>query len=493
MPGGSPGAGRAVRAGPWLGRAAAILGAAVAAFLITNPYVVLDWGEWSRGFLFQVNAYLPATRLDQVATAAGKQVAALWATDGVLLAAGAAGALILLGDALRLRRLDAPAVRAAWLLLPFPVVYTLLMSRFTEVYERNLIITLPCLCLAGGYGAARLAAAVARVRLPAGRAAAAWRNPALIALILGLVLAAEPARRSANFTLYMAMPESRNLAWAWLQDALQAGHRAAVELHPWQVCAPPPYPCAAPDVYDPGTQLTVHPPTWYAAHGYDYVLLVGTSDAIVANPSAEGPRDPAQLAPFHALPLVREWPGDRAGDKGPDVWVVQTGAAPGAVAGMTPSGARFGAVAALAGYALGPLPTAGAAWDPATGPAPAAAYRPGAAAGIRLYWRALPGAATTPGNWTVALHLLNTGGATVAQVDVVPISSGRLRPVGAWYPHEFLAGSYDLPLPPTLAPGTYHLTLALYDAPSGPGLPVQPAGGGAPLPALDLGALQVTR
>jgi hypothetical protein len=33
-----------------------------------------------------------------------------------------------------------------------------------------------------------------------------------------------------------------------------------------------------------------------------------------------------------------------------------------------------------------------------------------------------------PGNWTVAVHLVDETGATVAQVDVPPISNGRLRP-----------------------------------------------------------------
>jgi hypothetical protein len=41
------------------------------------------------------------------------------------------------------------------------------------------------------------------------------------------------------------------------------------------------------------------------------------------------------------------------------------------------------------------------------------------------------------------------------------------------------------------APGAYSLTLALYDVPNGPGLPVQQTGQ-APAPVLDLGTIQVT-
>jgi hypothetical protein len=161
------------------------------------------------------------------------------------------------------------------------------------------------------------------------------------------------------------------------------------------------------------------------------------------------------------------------------------------ILGVTPCGEHFGPVAELLGYILAPLPTAGVAPDPTTGPPPATASRPGAAAGVTLYWRALPGAATTPGNWTVALHLFDTAGLSVAQVDVQPISSGHIRPVSDWYANEFLVGAYNIPLPSTLAPGAYELTLALYDAPTGPGLPVAQTGQ-ATAPVLDLGTIQVT-
>jgi hypothetical protein len=109
---------------------------------------------------------------------------------------------------------------------------------------------------------------------------------------------------------------------------------------------------------------------------------------------------------------------------------------------------------------------------------------------VQLDWRALPGAATTPGNWTVALHLTDAKGTTVAQVDVPPISSGRLRPVRDWYPNEFLTGAYNIPLPPDLVAGTYRLTLALYDAPAGRSLGVE-LPNQSPTAALDLGAIPV--
>src|SRR5207237_975889 len=127
-----------------------------------NPYVVLDWPDWSHGFIFQVNAYLPAETLGQVAGAAGKQLAQLWQPDPVLLAVGLAGGLVLLADTLLHWRTRPDLRILAALLLPFPLLYWLLMSRFTEVYVRNLIVTMPYLALAGGYGAARVVSAVGR-------------------------------------------------------------------------------------------------------------------------------------------------------------------------------------------------------------------------------------------------------------------------------------------------------------------------------------------
>jgi 4-amino-4-deoxy-L-arabinose transferase-like glycosyltransferase len=486
--------------------------AGLGVFLLLNPYVILDWADWSHGFIFQVNAYLPADTPGQIVGAAGKQLGQLWQPDPLLLGVGVAGWAILLADTLWHWRTRPDLRLLAALLLPFPVLYWLLMSRFTEVYVRNLIVTLPYLALAGGYGAARLAAgvrdlwSVARVRGSgvAGQGSDdgentqhATRNRNHVSrftpFLLALLLLADPARRVINFDRYMADTESRNAAWAWLQGELQDGRRAVVELHPLQACAAPVGSCPAPDVLAPNAPLTARLPAWYAAHGYDYAVLVGDEVAVVGNNERRGPPGAA----YTNLPLVRLFPGDDGGGKGPLVRVLRVGSGLDGLAGYTRSGARFAPVADLWGYALAPLATAGDPFDPADrAPNPASTtggesvYHPGAAVGVRLAWRGLPDAAAQAGNWMVALHLLDAAGKTVAQVDIVPLSAGRLRPVAAWYANEFLDGSYNIPLPPDLPAGSYHLTLALYDAPAGRALPVQ-LPGGPTVPVLDLGQLQV--
>ncbi|MGI8586099.1 MAG: ArnT family glycosyltransferase [Chloroflexia bacterium] len=484
----------AFRSGFGFGRRLAVaLGMVLAGgivFLLANPYVLLDWRDWSRGFVFQVNAYLPATNLEQAGTAFAKQLGMLWETDAVFLAAGAMGGLILLVAAVHNRRTDPRLARAATLILPFPPLYILLMARFTEVYERNLIITLPFLALAAGYAAA----AVARWLWGEMAADVGGQRTQFVThfafYALAILLVAESARVSVNFDLYMAATESRNQAAAWLAGELRAGHRAAVELHPLQTCAPAPWSCPEPDVFSPNVQLTHRPPSWYAAHGYDYVMLVGKETALLGSSEETGRRAGGTLAPYLSLPLVRLFDGDDEGGKGPTVRVFRTAPSPPTIAVATRSGVRFGGIAELWGYALAPLTSTATLYDPASD-RPSGPYRPGGAVGVHLYWRALPAAPATPGNWTVALHLLDSQGKIAAQLDPPLISSGRSRPVREWYTNEFLDSAYNLALPDGIPPGTYRLTLTLYDAPNGPALAVQPPGM-APT-ALDLGPISAER
>ncbi len=479
------------RARPWRYRLAiafSMVLAAAVTFLITNPYMLLDWPLWSRDLQLALAQRKPASTLDAMRGTLMAQIGALWATDPAILVVGTLGGVILLVVALHrhARRVQ----RAAWLLLPFAPLYVLFISRYEAVYERYMIIVLPFLCLTAGYGLV-LMAGLLTVRLSI-TTPAALRNPTLLAGVAGLLLVAEPARQMVNFDRYLAEPDSRNAAFAWVQAQLREGHRAAVELHPWLTCAPSPWPCVAPDLYAPQTQLTDRPPSWYARRGYDYVMLVGKEKAVLDrdDPDSVDPRrPPGALAEWLALPQVRSFAGDHEGGKGPEVLVFKVGDGPPEMAGVTRSGARFGDVAQLWGYALTPLKSKDGYYDPAAGPPPSrdVTYHAGGAIGLDLYWRALKDGSGDNHNWTEAVHLSNERGAVVAQVDVVPFSNGRARPVRDWYANEFLAAPYNVPLPLTLAPGVYRLTVGMYDAPKGSSLPVITSSYRPPAPDLDLG------
>ncbi|MBF6612605.1 MAG: glycosyltransferase family 39 protein [Chloroflexi bacterium] len=480
----------------WLAVAVAMAASSLAGFLGSNPFVLLNWRDWTRGFLFEVNDYQPVTSLGAMWVAFTTYVAGFWATEGIVVVASALSAVILLAAIARGNRRgkeDSKLVRAAWLLLLFPLAYTLLMSRYEQVRERNMVVIVPFLSLIAGYGASKVAEVIAsRVALK-GPLLPLLRNQLALAGLVALLLAAEPAREVVNFDVYMNMTDSRNAAFSWLQQELRQGHRAAVELHPWLVCAPEPWSCASPDIYAPLQQLTNRPPQWYAERGYDYVVLVGKEKAVLEQEDVSGIRPAAALATYMALPLVRYFPGDDDGGKGPPVFVLRTTPDPlASMRNVTPVQARYGDIAELYGYTLAPLAKATDYYDPATEPpTPATArYKAGQAVGLNLYWRSLKDGKGDNRNWTVAVHLSDAKGAVVAQVDVVPFSHGRSRPVSEWYKGEFLDGTYNVALPPSLAPGSYHLTVSLYDAPTGPALPVTTSST-ADQPTLDLGAIKV--
>src|SRR5690242_6999496 len=118
----------------------------------------------------------------------GSYLEMLWTNERWIVLPALLGAALLVIDAWRTH--EARLVRLAWLLIPFPPLYVVQMSRFERTFERNLIVILPFLGLVAGYGVARLLGALA-TRLPR-TAPGALRQPALLAGLVGLAWAAEP-------------------------------------------------------------------------------------------------------------------------------------------------------------------------------------------------------------------------------------------------------------------------------------------------------------
>ncbi len=103
--------------------------------------------------------------------------------------------------------------------------------------------------------------------------------------------------------------------------------------------------------------------------------------------------------------------------------------------------ANFGDVARLAGIDL-----------------PQQSVAPGGTLPLSLHWQAL---ATADRNWKVFVHLTDAQGQLIAQQDQLP-GGGRF-PTGGWLPEEYLLDEYALPIPPDAPPGSYRLSLGLYD------------------------------
>jgi hypothetical protein len=72
----------------------------------------------------------------------------------------------------------------------------------------------------------------------------------------------------------------------------------------------------------------------------------------------------------------------------------------------------------------------------------------------------------------VFVHVLDQTGAVIAQHDDFPVRGAR--PTTTWQPSETIVDSYEVPIPPTVRPGTYALELGFYDPSTGERLgPVQ--------------------
>ena len=77
---------------------------------------------------------------------------------------------------------------------------------------------------------------------------------------------------------------------------------------------------------------------------------------------------------------------------------------------------------------------------------------------LSLHWQAQ---ATADRSWKVFVHLTDAPGQRIAQQDQVP--GGGQFPTTGWLPGEFLLDDYRLVVPPDAPPGSYRLSVGLYD------------------------------
>lgn len=442
-------------------------------FVLCEPYLLLDWPAFSQGFAFQVRAYLPAENLDQVTASIQRHITDLGESDMHFFMPAFLGAFVVL--------LNPPVRNRAWLLLIFPAFYLLAMSRFTLTYVRNLIVTLPFLAILSGYVIDLVAMQLTTVvRGYAGQVQGRRLWGAVRWVMVGAALALvvwEPLRISRNYSANMADSDSRNLAWAWVQDEMRSGSRFAAELHPFQAQNWPDV--LAFDVENPGDAhaLTVRPPEWYAQHGYSYVVLNSNLK--------DKQRDPALWSSYEKLPQVKRFAGDKEGGKGPTITVLSTtpdGKPAIEVPAMHTQDAQLEEFARLMAYDLVTVANTDVLVDPSTSLPQQSIYKAGQAVGLNIYYRALRDGKPTDPNWQVWVHLVDlANGNTVAQLDVPPLS-GMLKqypgitqqphPVKEWHEGELLAGIYNFALPANLKPGKYRLETGMWVPPNGPGAKV---------------------
>ncbi|MGZ4269074.1 MAG: ArnT family glycosyltransferase [Solirubrobacteraceae bacterium] len=200
------------------GRAAGLLAAAgavgLAAFVVANPYALLDFQGFRDGLTHQAdasNATLGKLGLTQTSGHLYYLWTVTWGLGWVPAIAALAGVGLLARAEPKL----------LLVLVPAPILYVLFMGTQARYFGRWLLPAFPILCLLAGYAVARLVALASR-----GRARAL--GPALAALG-AVALLGQGVVTSLHSGQVLARPDTRNMARDWLVAHVPAGTRIVVE------------------------------------------------------------------------------------------------------------------------------------------------------------------------------------------------------------------------------------------------------------------------
>ncbi|HEX7289769.1 MAG TPA: glycosyltransferase family 39 protein [Conexibacter sp.] len=197
-----------------LSPAAAACGAALAGFLVANPYALLDFDAFHAGVARQRTLTSGEELAKLGLTQSNGVVYYLWSLTWGL---GWIPALAALGGALRLLARDRAS---ALVLLPAPLLYVLYMGLQERYFGRWLLPVLPIVVLLAAYGGLALARAVGtrapRLALPA-------------AALVAVALLAQGLVHSVHVDRVLARTDTRNSARAWLLAQVPAGARVVVE------------------------------------------------------------------------------------------------------------------------------------------------------------------------------------------------------------------------------------------------------------------------
>jgi hypothetical protein len=214
---GKPGAGRRAVGGAALAGAAAL-----GAFLIANPYAVLDYQAFHSALVHQSMQSAEA----QGKLGAPRDGGVLYYLWSLTWGLGWVPALAALGGALTVWR-SQPML--GWLLVPAPVLFLAFMGVQGRYFGRWLLPIFPLLCLLAAFFALQVAQTIAHRLGPAmhGRSAKALRIALLAALVLAVC--AQGALYSVHSDLVLSRADTRALTRAWMVAHIPAGAPIVVE------------------------------------------------------------------------------------------------------------------------------------------------------------------------------------------------------------------------------------------------------------------------
>lgn len=332
-------------------------------------------------------------------------------------------------------------------LVSFPLISYLQLSSYKVNFTRNLMPIIPFLAILAGLALVTILDklfSLAQRRWPVlfveGKPTQ-WRYVAALSSLTVLAIIG-PAFSIVNYDVYNAKPTTRALALNWSENNLPRGSKLWLEPGSLELLPPAQYQLGG------GDSVLAHPIEWYAANNFNYLVLSEATykDLYLKGDPAykkliDGPR-PANLT------LVKAFRHNDSNQPGPTLIILSTG-----LPTVATSSAAYNIQRPLQ-LNLGQLKLIGADLR--------ANVKAGQTLPIVLYWQTL----TTPqANYTVFVHLLNTQGQTVAQLDLMPLAN--TRPTSTWKPGDILRDPYPLPLPAKLPPGNYELHVGMYEAGSG--------------------------
>jgi hypothetical protein len=197
-----------------LAPAAAACGAALAGFLVANPYALLDFDAFRAGVARQRTLASGEELAKLGLTQSNGVVYYLWSLTWGL---GWIPALAALAGAVRLLLRDR---LLALVLLPAPLLYVLFMGLQERYFGRWLLPILPIVILLAAYGG------MALVRALAGRAP---RLAAPATALVAVALLAQGLVHSLHVDRVLARADTRNSARAWLLANVPAGATVVIE------------------------------------------------------------------------------------------------------------------------------------------------------------------------------------------------------------------------------------------------------------------------
>jgi Dolichyl-phosphate-mannose-protein mannosyltransferase len=220
--------GRRVLAGIALAGACALL-----AFLVANPYALLDFQRF-RSEVAHQSSLSGEAQGKLGAPKQGGLVYYLWSFTWGL---GWAPALAVLGGAIAIWRRNA---RSGWLLVPAPILFLAFMGLQGRYFGRWLLPVFPIACLLAAYFAAELASRVcawdgrigagarARKGVPHARA---WGTgfAIVVGALVATLLLAQGLVYSIHNDLVLARADTRNLTRAWMVAHVPPGARIVLE------------------------------------------------------------------------------------------------------------------------------------------------------------------------------------------------------------------------------------------------------------------------